>query len=187
MTYPPIVEGKRISNADMKLKCRYSLKIKLKKNGNESIIVILKNPSKADEDKSDYTVNRVISYIYNCKTDSNSILNNISSIIILNLFPIYEPKSNKLPKSITESTVRELNLNEIKKYTSQHKKVIVAWGNHPANLKREFETLSSETLRILTENENTIYHIGLLSKSNNPKHGQVWKNIDIINNYCLSK
>jgi hypothetical protein len=58
--------------------------------------------------------------------------------------------------------------------TSKHKNVIVAWGDHPKGLYKEYQQLKLKTFDTLRTNKNTVFYVGKLSKNGNPKHGQVW-------------
>lgn len=54
------------------------------------IVVVCMNPSKANKEYSDYTVNRLIRYAYR---------HNYVSIAVLNIYSLYETNSKNLPKN----------------------------------------------------------------------------------------
>ena len=151
---------------------RLWLNITIDKEKDESIVVILKNPSRATKDISDKTVFNVTNYI-----DKNRIkykqLNNVGSIIILNLIPFYETYSDLLVTSNVNIIDNE-NFKTIKKLTKKHAHVIVAWGDCPKGLYSEYEVLKNTIISYLKANNNKVYYVDKLSKSGNPKHGQIW-------------
>jgi hypothetical protein len=174
INYPPFVEKERIE-INRYAENRYSLKIPIGKN-KENIIVIMKNPSTADEKETDRTIHRVLSYIHK---SNNEILKDIGTVIILNLMPIYLTESKDL-KNEKESNQAEWqrtekeNLEVIEKFCKKKDKVIVAWGNHPAGLKKDYDRYKKNVLDILKRNGNKLFYVGKLSKEKNPKHGQIW-------------
>lgn len=151
---------------------RLWLSLTIDKNGKDSIVVILKNPSKATKGVSDKTVYNVTSYIYKNKIKIKQ-LKNVGTIIILNLIPFYQTDSNLLV-TYKEMVIDKENLETIKNVTSKCKNVIVAWGNHPKGLNNEYETIKGSVLGMLKTNNNSVFFIDKLSKKGNPKHGQVW-------------
>lgn len=68
------------------IKRRFLLEIKLKSRKSEkTVVVIMMNPSKANKEVSDRTINKVIKYIYN-----NGKTKEIGKIVLLNLFVAYK-------------------------------------------------------------------------------------------------
>lgn len=170
---------KRIENENKRL----WLSLTINKDLDETLIVILKNPSRATKDISDKTVFTVTNYVYNNKGD-HEVLKNIGKIIILNLIPFYETYSNLL--SIKDfSIIDEENLEILKTFTKQHKNVIIAWGNPPAKLHKEYNFLKNKVLEFLKNNQNDVYYVDKLSNLENPKHGQVWGYSNALIRYSL--
>lgn len=151
---------------------RYWLKLTIDQNKSERIIVILKNPSRATKDISDKTVFNVTNYIYKNANRYNQ-LQNVGTIIILNLIPNYETYSENL-LNITSNITDKRNLKAIDVFSSKHKNVIIAWGNPPKGLKNEYNRIKEDVLITLKRNKNDIYYIHKLSALGNPKHGQIW-------------
>jgi hypothetical protein len=151
---------------------RYWLKLTINENKKESLIVILKNPSRATKDISDKTVFNVTNYIYK-NSNRYKQLKNVGTIIILNLIPNYETYSENL-LNITSNIIDRQNLKTIDNFSSQHNNVIIAWGNPPKGLKNEYNKIKEEVLLTLKKNKNHIYYIHKLSALGNPKHGQIW-------------
>ena len=167
--YPDFVTEIAINKTDRK---RYWLKMTIDSSKSETIIVILKSPSRANEIVSDKTVYNVSSYIYKNR-DSISEFSEIGTILILNLIPNYETYSEKL-EPLKDKIIDAENLKTIKELTAKHNKVIIAWGNAPKGLMKEYEALKQSTLSILEENANSVFYVDKLSKQFNPKHGQIW-------------
>lgn len=151
---------------------RLWLSLTIDESSDESIIVILKNPSRATKDISDKTVYNVSSYIFKNKHKYIQ-LNNIGNIIILNLIPFYETYSHLLSVSGINIIDKD-NLATIKKFTAKCNNIIIAWGDHPKGLKNEYEEIKKNIINILEYNKNNIFYVAKLSKNKNPKHGQVW-------------
>ncbi len=163
---------------------RYWLKLIIDKNKKESIVVILKNPSRATKDISDKTVFNVTNYIYKNRMRFKS-LNNIGTIIILNLIPNYETYSEKLSLMPT-SIIDKKNLETIKDFALETKNIIIAWGNPPKGLVKEYNIIKENVLNVLRENNNNIYYIHKLSALGNPKHGQIWAYANEMIKYDLN-
>jgi len=151
---------------------RLWLSITIDKDLDETLIVILKNPSRATKDISDKTVFTVTNYVYNNK-ENYDVLKNIGKIVILNLIPFYETYSHLL--SLKDfSIIDKENLETLNTFTKQNKNVIIAWGNPPANLHKEYNFLKNKVLEFLKNNKNDVYYVDRFSNLKNPKHGQVW-------------
>ena len=176
--YPDFVTDVTLNKTDTK---RYWLKLNIDDTKDETIIVILKNPSRANKTISDKTVYNVSQYIFRNRV-SNPILEDIGTIIILNLIPNYETYSEKLAE-LEHGIISKENLNIIEELTAQHNKVIIAWGNAPKGLKKDYDILRERTLEILNKNENSVFYVDKLSKQFNPKHGQIWGYADELKTY----
>lgn len=162
---------------------RYWLKLTIDNSKADNIIVILKNPSRATKDVSDKTVFNVTNYIEK-NSGTYKCLNNIGTITIVNLIPLYETYSDKLAY-LTTSVFDDENLKTIDGLTSQNKNVIIAWGNHPSGLYKEYEKIKASVLDILSKNKNDVYFVHKMTNNGNPKHGQVWGYADELINYKL--
>lgn len=167
--YKEFILEKKFKRTESK---RYWLELTINKEIEENLIVIMKNPSRATLEVSDKTVFNVCNYVFLNKNNSSEI-KNIGKIIILNLIPNYETYSKELIV-LKENIVDYENLKYINKFTSENKKVIIAWGNHPIGLSKEYEVIVNEVFKILKKNKNEIYYVDRLSKKGNPKHAQVW-------------
>lgn len=151
---------------------RFWLKLTIDENKKENIVVILKNPSRATKDISDKTIFTVTNYIY--KNSKNySALKNVGTIIVLNLIPLYETYSENL-QLISDRIIDKTNLKWIDRFCSENKNILIAWGNHPKGLKKEFEKIKTSVSKIFEKNGNNIFYVEKFSAQGNPKHGMVW-------------
>ena len=164
---------------------RYWLELTINKDITENIIVIMKNPSRATLDVSDKTVFNVCNYIFLKKNDRKE-LKNIGKIIILNLIPFYETYSKELI-AIKDKIIDTENLEIVKKFTSTDCRVIIAWGNHPDKLYKEYEILKQKVFQILKENDNKVFYVDKLSAAGNPKHAQIWGYNNELKKYDLNQ
>jgi len=151
---------------------RYWLNLKIDKNKTDRITVILKNPSQANKKISDKTVFNVLNYIHQNR-ERYPELNNIGEVTILNLIPNYMTKSNRLRK-FRDTIIDKENIRTLNVFCARNEKVIIAWGNHPSGLCREYEKLKTLTKKILITNKNKVFYVDRMTKAGNPKHGQVW-------------
>lgn len=167
--YPDFITEKKYFQENGK---RYFLELEFDKNKSQSVVIILKNPSKATDEFSDHTVNRVSNYIFQNR-QKYDVFSRVGKIIILNLTPIYETVSSKL-KDLTDSIVEKRNLKIVDEYLKNNKLVIVAWGNHPRGFYQDYELLKNEIKESIRKYENNVFYVKSLSLNGNPKHGQGW-------------
>jgi hypothetical protein len=161
-------DDKRIEKENKRL----WLSLNIDSNLKETLLVILKNPSRATKDISDKTVYTVTSYVHKNR-EKYSPFKDIGTVIILNLIPFYQTYAELLATSNLNIIDKE-NIRTISDLTSKHKNVIIAWGNHPKGLYKEYEELKKTTFDNLKTNKNNVFYVDKLSKKGNPKHGQVW-------------
>jgi hypothetical protein len=162
---------------------RLWLSLNIDNNLKDSLLVILKNPSRATKDISDKTVFTVTSYIHKNR-EKYPPFKDIGTIIILNLIPFYQTYAELLVTSNLNIIDKE-NLQTINDLTAKHKNVIIAWGDHPKSLYKEYEELKKTILDKLKVNKNNIFYVDKLSKNGNPKHGQVWGYSNKLLTYSL--
>lgn len=167
--YPDFVSKVELKSENGK---RYWLNLKIDENKKDGITVILKNPSRADKIVSDKTVFNVSNYIHRNR-ENYPEFKNVGEITILNLMPNYMTESSGL-KEFKETIIDRENIRTINEFCGKNRNVIIAWGNHPSGLFKEYEKLKNETKKILTENQNQVFYVDKLSKYGNPKHGQIW-------------
>jgi len=151
---------------------RYALHLELDNNASDSLLVILKNPSRATNQISDKTVFNVSNYIYkNNKT--HTALSYVGSISIVNLMPQYQTHSHLLQKQ-SKNLYDPKNFETIDTLCRQINTVIIAWGNAPKGLDAIYEQMTVKTMNILQTHKNRVYYVKQLSAAGHPRHGQVW-------------
>ena len=168
--YPDFITKITLEKTESK---RFWLKLEFDESKNESIVVILKNPSRANKEVSDKTVFNVSSYIYKNKNKYPEF-QDIGSIVILNLIPNYQTYSDQL-EPLRNEIIDFQNLHTIDRFTKKSVNVIIAYGNHPRGLFKEYEELKIKVMDILSVNNNKVLYVDKMSKANNPKHGQIWR------------
>ncbi len=134
---------------------RLWLSLIIDKSATESLLVILKNPSRATKDLSDKTVFTVTNYVYRNRK-KYSAFKNIGTVIIVNLIPFYETYADQL-RTLGVNVFDKQNQETITDLTSKHKNVIVAWGDHPKGLYKEYEQLKQTTFDTLRINKNNVF------------------------------
>lgn len=97
----------------------------------------------------------------------------MGSVVVLHVILYYQTYSNKLEPLKSEVICAE-NLSAIHRLSGEYSRVIIAWGDHPSGLFKEYEILKSHVTQILTENNNEVFYVDKLSIAGNPKHGLVW-------------
>jgi hypothetical protein len=174
--YPYFVKREHIHAIfDYDRKRRYLLTIPFSEKPTKSILIILKNPSEANEYKSDMTVKRVIMYV-------KSNLSDINNVIIANLFVYCSKNPQEINKKLNEisedyvtgndSTNRLNNNNKIKEAAKQASKIIIAWGNSNGIKGDTYNRRVKEIFDLLKEKQ--FYYVRSKSKKGNPLHGQMW-------------
>lgn len=130
------------------------LSLHIDKNAKESLLVILKNPSRATKDISDKTVFNVTNYIYKNR-QKYSALKNVGTVIIANLIPFYKTYADQLATSGLR-IIDNQNQDTITDLTSKHKNVIVACPPKKG-LYKEYEKLKQTMFDILKANKNNLF------------------------------
>lgn len=137
-------------------------------NNNETISVIMMNPSRATDERSDHSVNKIIEYV-NINKLSNSDLNNVKRIYILNLYSSYETHSENL--SLYSNEIE--NDNYIVEKVKKSKFVILAYGK-PKKLRGDdlisYKQRISRVIQIIDNLGISKKHIGPLTNDGFPRH-----------------
>lgn len=179
-TYPEFATLVRIHQEPGK---RYSMVIEVDPGGSKTFVVIQKNPSRANAEVSDHTINRVLNYLYRNR-GSHEYLKGIQRVVFLNLIPWYETYSHRLAErgAVLEDPQ---NLGAIKSFLSPGDPCIIAWGNPPKGLGQPYGVLSARVRSLLERYGNCTYHVGGLTRLGYPRHGQIWGYKDPM--YALKK
>lgn len=134
-------------------KYRYYLKREFKPNAKKFLVFIMLNPSTANEEYNDPTVER-------CQ--NHAINKNYEGMIVLNIFAYRTTDPKKLLE--IKNPIGEKNNETIIETIKKHKDIICAWGNHGKILER-----SEEVKKILKENRARTQAFQI-TKVGEPKH-----------------
>lgn len=149
-------------------KYRYLLKIPLKSSENKKILVIMKNPSKANKYISDLTIDRVLTF---CHDEGYSEVN------IMNLYSYYSssPKEigNLIENGEINTAIGEDNDNIMINLMGEINDVIVAWGTNTFNHTKEYKNRIKQVIDIIKD-KNLYYVESISGKGWYPRHAQVW-------------
>jgi len=163
-------------------KHRYLLTVpfKAEPTRNKVLSVILKNPSSAEEERADTTVNRVENYVYKNFPD-------VAEINILNLYSYRATDAADLQTFIDErprihQIAQSRNDRVIKSTVENSDYIIVAWGGHTDVDKDEYKSRVEEIIEMLDQNgiADKAYEVMKPKKergefvNTTPLHGQVW-------------
>lgn len=132
------------------------------------LVVIMKNPSCADENNSDRTVNNILKFAHE---------NNYTKVHILNLYSLYSTDSKKIKYLVNGDkklvAVGEDNDKVIKETIENVEDIIIAWGTSPKGMKRSYKERVEEVLRFFKD-KNLYYVLEDYHESLYPRHPQVW-------------
>ena len=178
--YPEFISHIRIEATRHK---RYLLRLELHNPYDKELLVILKNPSRANSTVSDKTVFNICNYIYRNKC-GHEALQQVGRISIVNLMPHYLTDSNLLHTQ-KEGLMDSKNFETIDTLCRQITTVIIAWGNAPKGLDQTYKRMTSKVLTILGTRQNRVYCVKQLSAAGHPRHGQIWAYTDPLIPYTL--
>lgn len=147
---------------------RYLLEVPLVNDSDKSVLVILKNPSKADQYESDLTINRVLKFCH---------FKQYSKVYIVNLYSYYSTDSAAIAKLIRdeqEALAVGINNDQIlRDILDQVDEVIVAWGSNTFGCTKEYKQRIKRVINLLEGKD--LYYVEKNSKCGwYPKHAQVW-------------
>lgn len=128
--YKEFVDKPRIKFIGETNNKRYLLEIPFKNKGVKKVLVILKNPSKANKSLSDLTIDRVLTFCHN---------EGYGKVYIMNLFSHYSTKPNGITQLIDDGryseAVGDKNDSILKEVLGMVDEVIVAWGGNSIRRK----------------------------------------------------
>lgn len=181
--YPDYVVGVEIlgSPHGMHRRSRMIVHLMPRPDWNESprrIVFVMMNPSKATTEVSDKSVNAVIRYVY----EMNRVLRDIDTVVILNLYTVYETASGNLGNIVeahgfdfatgNDALARPKNDEILSTEAARAERVVAAWGRpnatNAALQSCRYAQRALEVLRILRP--YPIYHMDQLRDEVYPKH-----------------
>ncbi|WP_276624478.1 DUF1643 domain-containing protein [Syntrophomonas wolfei] len=147
---------------------RYLLTVPLNNKVNKKILVIMKNPSKANKRISDLTINRVLTFCYK---------EGYSKVFIMNLYSYYATDSKELAQLMKNGQeVKAIGANNDKVLKSVLKNVdeiIVAWGSNTFGLTKQYKQRIRQVINLIKD-KNLYYVEASAGKGWYPRHAQVW-------------
>ncbi|NLA24542.1 MAG: DUF1643 domain-containing protein [Bacteroidales bacterium] len=156
---------------------RYILKIPykaslLRENADENIAVILKNPSSADQFRSDATIRKVETYVYHKFPKA-------ASVCILNIFALRATDASDVQKMFKQNgfdyIVGKDNDKWFKQILSESSAIICAWGGNSGIDKKAYNQRIEEVKSILSElNNSAVFQVVGVKNTTEPLHGLMW-------------
>ncbi len=171
--YPCFVDVDKIESDEQLSGFRFYIKIPFKNSSlKKKLCVIMKNPSKADNQQCDNTISKV------CNAANH---NGYGEVIILNLFPFRSTNPKNLIdfyESDEFDKLMEKNYGIIKSYSDCD--IVFAWGTNtiPKNKKNTciYDSAIDNVINIFSKSDRILI---AGHNSSNPKyylHGLRWKN-----------
>ncbi len=156
---------------------RYTLDMKFivdlySEKRSKSIVVILKNPSSADEKKADSTIRKVETYI-------NMNFPDVKYLRILNIFSIRGTDPGDVNKIILDKgydyTVGKDNNKHFIETIDNSDYIICAWGGNSGINIEYYNRRISEVIEILkSAKKKFIYKVSGKQETKQPLHGLMW-------------
>ncbi|MGG1689420.1 DUF1643 domain-containing protein [Heyndrickxia ginsengihumi] len=147
---------------------RYLLEIPLINDSNKTVLVIMKNPSKADQYESDRTINNVLKFCYSKQ---------YSKVYIMNLYSYYSTEPDGIADLIKNNqemlAIGSCNDLILRQTSQKVHDVIVAWGSNTFGCTEKYKKRIKQVTSII--DGKRIYYVESISKCRwYPKHAQVW-------------
>lgn len=149
---------------------RYSLSVNFN-NANlkkRPLAVIMKNPSRADENNSDRTVNNILEFAHQ---------NKYTKVHILNLYGLYSTDAQKVKELVNAGqeivAIGEENDKTIKDIIKNVEDIIIAWGTPPEGMKVIYKKRVKKVMSFL-EGKKLYYVFEDYQNRLYPRHPQVW-------------
>lgn len=157
---------------------RYRLDIELKNGDNKKAVhLMMINPSKANEEFSDNTLNRIIKYV--SLNNSDGVLHNIGKIIITNLYVVCETYPEKVDEYISVQSMdfakgidnggKYNNDTIIEMANKEAQLIIIAWGK---GIILDYDNRIQEVFSLMKNKE--IYQMEDLTQEGYPRHPRTW-------------
>ncbi|MGE7843522.1 DUF1643 domain-containing protein [Lysinibacillus sp. NPDC093712] len=172
------VKNVELVHYDIATNRRYRLDIKLKNGDNEKAVhLMMINPSKANEEISDNTLNRIIKYVF--LNNADGVLQDIGKIIITNLYVVCETYPEKVDEYISVQSLDFVKgIDTYGKYNNNtiiemaHKEAqftITAWGK---GYIFDYDNRIQEIISLMKNKE--IYQMEDLTQEGYPRHPRTW-------------
>ncbi|MDW7670552.1 MAG: DUF1643 domain-containing protein [Bacillota bacterium] len=157
-------------DSDAGMHFRYALEIPfLKSESLKPVLVIMKNPSRADRTQSDKTVSNILRFCHE----------KYSKVILANVYPLISPDPQDLKKFIQSPVfVAHMNKNErvIQELLGETDDVIIAWGATDLGIQaNESFKQQSENLKNVFKNRQKNIFAMRFHSSESPWHPRNWE------------
>ncbi|MBY0117985.1 DUF1643 domain-containing protein [Paenibacillus xylanexedens] len=148
---------------------REYLSVTLKSSGIKQLTVIMMNPSNADSEESDATINKIVKHF---NKNDNKLYRDIKTINIVNLFSICSSKSKELNEKLEKIILNNVievsdiifsNRSMIETKISDSEFIVLAWGDCPIDFYattyfREIESVMN-FLKKFEKKKTFIFHV----------------------------
>lgn len=172
------VKNVKLVHHDSATNRRYRLDIELKNGDNEKAVhLMMINPSKANEEISDNTLNRIIKYV--SLNNAAGVLQDIGKIIITNLYVVCETYPEKVDEYISVQSLdfvkgidadgKYNNDTIIEMANKEAQLIIIAWGK---GYIFDYDKRIQEIFSLMKNKE--IYQMEDLTQEGYPRHPRTW-------------
>jgi hypothetical protein len=143
----------------------------IRSNAKETVCVILKNPSSADEKKADATIRKVETYVY-------KHFQKVKTLIILNIFAIRATDVKEVNHLLSTHDINYIigteNDKSIQQIFSMADHIICAWGNNNGIQANYYQERINQILNFLKESGKTTWQVAHPKGTKQPLHGLMW-------------
>jgi len=172
------VKSVKLVHHDVATNRRYRLDIELKNGDNEKAVhLMMINPSKANEEISDNTLNRIIKYV--SLNNAAGVLQDIGKNIITNLYVVCETYPEKVDEYISVKSLdfvkgidSDGNYNNntiIEMANKEAQLIIIAWGK---GYIFDYDKRIQEIISLMKN--KVIYQMEDLTQEGYPRHPRTW-------------
>jgi hypothetical protein len=144
---------------------RYRLDVSTRLSGRKTLLVVQLNPSRANSQRSDATVGKVVRWTQTEK-------HNFARVVFVNLFA----KRATHPEELSGCDYRELTGSDNDSVTrhavNEADRIIVAWGRIPRSLRRDYWRRHKEIQELI--GARPVCAVGGLVGDEFPRHGRAW-------------
>ncbi|MBT2724420.1 DUF1643 domain-containing protein [Bacillus sp. ISL-46] len=161
------------------------LEIDINKNASRILLYVLMNPSKANKVRCDKTVKKVLDFTRSQTSLLDSLVPDVKTVIIVNLFPFYKTDSSKLYELLNElcetrsgyEDLLEANLLKIRRGIQKADYIVYGWGDPPDNVDEWYHRELTSRILITAKRfgkENTFVFKStrdeIITQKRNPRH-----------------
>lgn len=142
---------------------RYVLEVALREDDAPKLMVVMKNPSTASEERSDPTIGKVEAWARR---------HGYGSIMCVNLFAARTTDPHQLNNQPYSTMVGPENDRHILDAAAAADVVVAGWGNPNGIAPHMYDQRIGEVLRLLAG--YMLHVVGPLTRDGYPRHGRLW-------------